>query len=110
MEIGSTSRFLQPQFLVLLMLSNLPTVTLAADTKPEMSALPSWIAIGVLPEPDATMREHAAANNARLLKVFPKRFALDATHRPHITLIQRFVRTADLDKVYAAAHHVLAAA
>ena len=66
-------------------------------------------AIDILLEPDATMLRHSADNNARLLKVFPKGFALDATHRPHITLIQRFVRTADLDKVYAAAHRVLAA-
>ena len=41
---------------------------------------------------------------------FPKGFALDAAHRPHITLIQRFVRTADLDKIYAAAGKVLAGA
>ena len=67
-------------------------------------------AIDILLEPDATMLRHSADNNARLLKVFPKGFALDATHRPHITLIQRFVRTADLDKVYGAAHRVLAAA
>jgi hypothetical protein len=67
-------------------------------------------AIDVLLEPDATMLQHAAANNARLLAVYPKGFALDATHRPHITIIQRFVRTADLEKVYAAAHHVFAAA
>jgi hypothetical protein len=52
-------------------------------------------AIDILLEPDATMLQHAEAVNARLLKVFPKGFALDATHRPHITLIQRFVRTAD---------------
>ena len=67
-------------------------------------------AIDILLEPDATMLQHAEANNARLLKVFPKGFALDATHRPHITMIQRFVRTADLDKVYAAAGKVLAGA
>ena len=65
-------------------------------------------AIDILLEPDATMLQQAEANNARLLAVFPKGFALDATHRPHITLIQRFVRTADLDKVYAAAGKVLA--
>jgi haloacid dehalogenase-like hydrolase len=65
-------------------------------------------AIDILLEPDATMLQHATANNARLLAVFPKGFALDAMHRPHITLIQRFVRTADLDKVYAAAVQVLA--
>ena len=67
-------------------------------------------AIDILLEPDATMLQHSEANNARLLKVFPKGFALDATHRPHITMIQRFVRTADLDKVYAAAGKVLASA
>src|SRR6266545_3503292 len=67
-------------------------------------------AIDILLEPDATMLQHAAANNARLLKVYPKGFALDEAHRPHITLIQRFVRTADLDKVYAAAGKVLAGA
>ena len=67
-------------------------------------------AIDILLEPDATMLQHAEAVNARLLKVYPKGFALDATHRPHITMIQRFVRTADLDKVYAAAGQVLARA
>jgi len=67
-------------------------------------------AIDILLEPDATMLQHAAANNARLLAVFPKGFALDATHRPHITLIQRFVRTVDLDKVSAAVGKVLTGA
>jgi hypothetical protein len=37
-----------------------------------------------------------------------KGFALDAMHRPHITLIQRFVRTADLDKVYSSVGKVFA--
>ena len=73
-----------------------------------LSEQPSVTAIDVLLEPDATMLEHAATNNARLLKVFPKGFALDEMHRPHITLVQRFVRTADLDQVYAAAYQVLA--
>lgn len=65
-------------------------------------------AIDILLEPDATMIQRAEAANARLLKVFPKGFALDATHRPHVTVLQRYVRTADLDKVYAAAGRVLA--
>ena len=65
-------------------------------------------AIDIALEPDATMIEHAEAVNARLLKVFPKGFALDASHHPHITMLQRYVRTADLDKVYAAAGKVLA--
>jgi phosphoglycolate phosphatase-like HAD superfamily hydrolase len=67
-------------------------------------------AIDILLQPDATMLRHAADNNARLIAVFPKAFALDATHTPHITLIQRFVRTADLDQVYGAAGKVFAAA
>ena len=110
MEIGATSRLLRPLVLALLILWNPATASLAADTKAEMAAQSSVTAVDVLLEPDATMLQHAAANNARLLKVFAKGFALDATHRPHITLIQRFVRTADLDKVYAAADHVFAAA
>jgi hypothetical protein len=65
-------------------------------------------AIDIALEPDATMIQHAQAANARLLKVFPKGFSLDATHRPHISMLQRYVRRADLDKVYAAAGKVLA--
>jgi hypothetical protein len=67
-------------------------------------------AIDILLERDATMLKHAEANNARLLKIYPKGFALDASHRPHITMLQCFVLTADLDKVYAAEEKVLPAA
>jgi len=63
-------------------------------------------AIDIALEPDATMIQHAQADNARLLKAFPEGFALDATHHPHISMLQQFVRTADLDKVYAAADKV----
>jgi len=70
----------------------------------------SVTAIDILLEPDATMLEYAEANNARLLKVYPKGFALDATHNPHITMLQCFVRITDLDKVYAAEEKVFAAA
>jgi acid phosphatase (class A) len=86
------------------------------DCKAEAAALTlgyqasTVTAIDILLEPDATMLGHAADNNARLLKVFPKGFALDAAHRPHITMLQCFVRNVDLDKVYAAAGKVLAAA
>ena len=65
-------------------------------------------AIDILLEPDDTMLRHAQAVNERLLGVFPKGFSLDATHRPHITLVQRFVLTEDLDKVYAAVGRVFA--
>ncbi|WP_439925602.1 2'-5' RNA ligase family protein [Nitrobacter sp. JJSN] len=65
-------------------------------------------AIDIALEPDATMLKHAQADNARLLKVFPKGFALDATHNPHVTMLQQFVRTADLEKVYDAVNKVFA--
>ena len=76
----------------------------------EMSAAQqnSVIAIDVALEPDATMVQRARAANARLLKSYPAGFALDATHNPHITMLQQFVRTADLDKIYAALNEALA--
>jgi phosphoserine phosphatase len=67
-------------------------------------------AIDILLEPDAAMLQYAEANNARLLKVYAQGFELDAAHRPHITMLQCFVRTADLEKVYDAEEKVLAAA
>jgi hypothetical protein len=66
------------------------------------------MAIDIALEPDATMVQHAMAANTRLLKSFPKGFALDQTHHPHISILQQFVRTDDLDKVFAAANAVLA--
>jgi hypothetical protein len=66
----------------------------------------SVTAIDIALEPDGTMVQRAQAANARLLQDFPKGFALDATHHPHVTMLQQFVRTADLDKVYAAAGRV----
>jgi 2'-5' RNA ligase len=64
-------------------------------------------AIDIALEPDATMIQHAKDANARLLKSFPEGFPLDKTHHPHITLLQQFVRTDDLEKIYAAANAVL---
>jgi hypothetical protein len=65
-------------------------------------------AIDILLEPDATMVRHAEAANERLRKEFPEGFALDKTHHPHISCLQRYVKTADLDKVYEAVGKVLA--
>jgi hypothetical protein len=33
------------------------------------------------------MIQHAMAANARLLKSFPKGFALDETHHPHVSML-----------------------
>jgi len=65
-------------------------------------------AIDILLEPDATMLKNAGAANARLRKSFPKGFALDETHQPHISCVQRYVKTADLDKVSETVVKVLA--
>src|SRR5262247_4551164 len=65
-------------------------------------------AIDILLEPDATMMKNAEAANARLRKSFAGGFALDETHQPHISCLQRYVKTADLDKVYEAVGKVLA--
>jgi hypothetical protein len=67
-------------------------------------------AIDILLEPDAIMLRHAEADNASLLKAYPKGFALDAAHRPHITMLQCFVRTSDLGEVYDAVSKVIAGA
>lgn len=64
-------------------------------------------AIDILLEPDASMLEHAQAANARLLKEFPKGYALDAAHEPHISCLQRYVRTDDLESIYSAISNVL---
>ncbi|MGA9871499.1 MAG: hypothetical protein WBQ44_10210 [Rhodococcus sp. (in: high G+C Gram-positive bacteria)] len=72
-----------------------------------MSAL---TAIDVLIEPDATMVARAEHENARMLGSIaaPAGYALDEHHRPHITTLQRYVRTADLDAVFAAIEAVRA--
>ncbi|HEY1680251.1 MAG TPA: 2'-5' RNA ligase family protein [Candidatus Tumulicola sp.] len=66
-------------------------------------------AIDIGLQPDATMIQHARAANARLLQSFPKGFTLDASHLPHLTLLQRYVYAAHLSDVYAAADKVFAA-
>jgi 2'-5' RNA ligase len=67
----------------------------------------SVIAVNVLLDPDAATVERARAVNARLRENFPQGFALDANHAPHITLLQRFVREADLEAIARAVTAVL---
>jgi hypothetical protein len=65
-------------------------------------------AIDIVLEPDATMIQHAEAANAELRKNFPKGYALDAGHKPHISVMGGYFYTANLEKVYAAIAKVLA--
>jgi hypothetical protein len=77
--------------------------------QPVMADEPNPVtAIDILLEPDATMVKHAEAANERLLKEFPKGFTLGKTHQPHISCLQRYVKTTDLNKVYEAVGKVLA--
>jgi len=66
---------------------------------PERRSRMSLIAINVLLDPDAATVARAQAVNARLRENYPDGFALDASHAPHITLLQRFVRKADLEAI-----------
>jgi hypothetical protein len=67
-------------------------------------------AIDILIDPDAAMIARATAVNARMLESVPSGFALDEHHRPHVTTLQRYVRTAGLDGVFDAVGGVLDAA
>jgi hypothetical protein len=60
------------------------------------------IAIDVLLEPNQAMLDKAYASNARLRGDYSAGYALDATHAPHVTMLQRYVRVKDLDAVTAA--------
>lgn len=67
-------------------------------------------AIDILMLPDETMLQRAGALNEEMRKSVPDGFALDAHHTPHITLLQRYVRSADLDQVFAAVEGVIGSA
>jgi hypothetical protein len=65
-------------------------------------------AIDVLLDPDHVMVEQALAANAALRTNFSSGFALDGDHAPHITVLQRFVRTSDLTEALSAVAEAVA--
>jgi len=67
-------------------------------------------AIDILVNPDNATIERAKKVNERLRQSVPTGYALDASHQPHITTLQRYVRAADLDQVFGAVSKILAAA
>ncbi len=79
----------------------------ARSQTPKASPPGPLTAIDTLLDPDQTMVQKAIAANARLRQSFPEGFALDETHQPHISTLQRYVRTSDLDKVYDAVTRIL---
>jgi len=68
------------------------------------SAQSAITAIDVLLDPDKTMLDSAKVYNEMMQKNYsgPGSYSLDELHTPHITLLQCFVNTGDLEKVYAA--------
>jgi hypothetical protein len=100
---------MDPHLKVMAALAVAPLVFLLGTAQTVTAEEPNPVtAIDIVLEPDATMVQHAEAANARLLKEFPKGFALGKTHHPHISCLQRYVRTADLDKIFEAVGKVLA--
>ena len=77
----------------------------AAETS---GAVGEIVAIDVLLHPDATMLAAAAQANAELRGDYPAGFALDKLHTPHISMIQRFVRGDDLERIYGELDKVFA--
>ncbi|MFO1155409.1 MAG: hypothetical protein U1E43_00910 [Rhodospirillales bacterium] len=81
---------------------------IAISQTPNASSPEPLTAIDILLDPDQTMVEKAIAANKRLRQSFPKGFVLGESHQPHISMLQRYVRTSDLDNVYAAVAKILA--
>lgn len=74
-----------------------------------MKSNPELTAIDILLNPDETMVKRAVEINKRMLTEFPEGFQLDESHIPHVSVLQRYVRTKDLKKVYDAVERVITA-
>jgi len=92
-----------------LLVSLILTLPLAAQQQSTKTAGDKLIAIDVLLQPDQTMVAKANEINAKLRSNYPEGYSLDATHVPHVTMLQRFIRAKDFDAVTAAITKVLAA-
>jgi len=90
----------------LIAIALLCALALCGAVVPTQAADSALTAIDILLDPDGAMLIQATADNARLRQNYPHGFALDAAHTPHITVLQRFVFTKDLDKVFAAVKEV----
>ncbi len=66
-------------------------------------------AIDILIHPDDSMLARAGEVNQRMLQSVPppNGFALDEHHQPHVTVLQRYVSTAELEAAYDAISAVL---
>jgi hypothetical protein len=65
-------------------------------------------AVDIMIQPDATAIARAREVNRRMPLTIRAGITLDDTHLPHITMLQRYLITADLDQAYAALAAVVA--
>ena len=66
-------------------------------------------AVDIMIQPDGHAIERAREVNRRMPLSIPAGITLDDTHLPHITVLQRYLITADLDQAYAAIESTIAA-
>lgn len=81
----------------ILLLGLLTLLPLIAHSQP--APAPEVTAIDILLLPDDAMLARARSINRQLRQNYPQGYPLDATHVPHITLIQRYVRAHQLNAV-----------
>lgn len=79
-------------------------LTAFAQQSPRVSDV---IAIDILIEPDASLIQRAKVDNAKLRENYPQGYSLDASHAPHITLVQRYVSSKNLGAIQAAVANTL---
>jgi len=80
----------------------------AKPREPSFSKDTTVIAIDILLEPDTTMINRAKSVNALLRQNYPQGYSLDASHSPHITLIQRFIHAGAMDSLVAGINRMAA--
>jgi hypothetical protein len=74
-----------------------------------MSDRTDLTAVDILIEPDAAAIERARVVNRRMPLSIAAGLTLDDAHLPHITMLQRYLVTADIEQAFAAIEQTLAA-
>ena len=86
----------------------LTAVAALAIAEPARQAPGEVIAVNVLLRPDQESSERAARINGALRQSDPRGFAFDASHLPHISILQGYVQAKNLAAIYVAVERVSA--
>jgi hypothetical protein len=86
----------------------LTAVCALATAEPAKQGVGDVIAVNVLLEPDQEASASAARINGVLRRSDPGGFALDESHRPHISVLHGYVQAKDLTEIYRAVEKVSA--